>query len=221
MNREDVQCFIFSWPKVKKLAVELYHQLEQVVDTVVVNSGEENLPGIENCLNIGEDAYFTEQINEMLNFMQKSEKMISYSLVADTKLIQGNYGDAIDAALLSYDYIKWGMYSLEGKGRPIKREFSLQHMPGVHEIPLEYPADLGHCFTHRKVLKSGPLSWDVNLTKFGWGIDILYSNRARKKGWPVVRDFNFPIFHLQGTGYDLAEAWQECIAMLEHYGQKK
>ena len=155
-QRQSVQCFIFSWPRVKDLAVELYRQLEQVVDTLVINSGD-NLPGVENCLNIGEDAYFTEQMNEMLTYMQACKaKAIAYTFVADTKLVSGNYADLIDTVVRNHERIGWGMYGLEREGvRMFRRDATNQHMAGVHEIPKVYPADLGHCFMHRKLRASG------------------------------------------------------------------
>ncbi len=211
MNRQDVQCFIFSWPKVKDLAVGLYDQLAEVVDTVVIDSGD-GLP-VDNCDSIVENAYFTEQVNSMLDWKRFSlGKQIAYTFVADTKLPDGNYADLIDTALKNYDAMGWAMYCLE---KPGVRMFG--RTEGVHEIPEYYPADLGHCLMHRKLIDVMPLEWDVGLTKYGWGIDILYSNKARAKGWPVVRDFDFPIDHLEGRGYDRRQASLQMNATLEHY----
>ena len=201
--------------------------MARVTDTVVINSGYEDLPGVglrgipNPYRNIGTQAYFTDQINEVLTYFRNGEKQIAYIIVADTKLVNATYQGLLIKALHYYNNLTaWAMYCPWEIGkRPFPKETSVQHTTGVYEIPKAYnhAPDLGHCLIHKKLLNLMPARWDTNVNKFGWGIDRLYADKARAKGWSVLLDTNYNVDHVPGTGYNKGEALQQHKKFRERY----
>ena len=107
LEHKDIQPFIFNWPGQFEKVCKIEQELNKVFDKVfVINSDENNLK--EDWINIGNDAYFSDQFRKALELYNKDKKVL-FHIQGDTQY--DNWEGLINDALKYFDEYEWGIYA--------------------------------------------------------------------------------------------------------------
>lgn len=215
---EDVLCVVLSWPRVAETVTGLVQTLEPVFETRVVSSSEKGT--YPEWHEIGDAAYFTEQLNATREIFLESDKGYLFLVLGDTSLEGDRYAEFAQTALtfdesthpLGFYYPQQDYSWWQFKPEDSQREYA----PGVYECPTRVP-DLLQCIITRPVILKCP-AWDYRVNKVGWGLDYTICKVVRESGLALAQDKNFQVVHPYFRGYDEKEARQGLRNFVRLYG---
>jgi len=212
LNYKNIQPFIFNWNNQFEKTCKIEKSLSEIFDKVtVINSDENNTK--DEWINLGDDAYFSDQFRKALEMFNGDILMhvqgdVEYddwsSLVADARKYFDYYDAGIYAPNLDYTWY-------------IPENTDIDSIESDHKnIKMVSCTDETVWFIQKKViLEMLDRGVDFSQNKMGWGWDVVLSAICFIKGWPVIRDYNHTIDHPKGTNYnqeiaskEMSKVWQ-------------
>ena len=214
LEHKDIQPFIFNWPGQFEKVCKIEQELNKVFDKVfVINSDENNLK--EDWINIGNDAYFSDQFRKALELYNKDKKVL-FHIQGDTQY--DNWEGLINDALKYFDEYEWGIYAPDIANIWYTGEYAdINSIESSHDnIKMCACTDETVWFIHLDVIqnfyKRNLLDAFAN-NKMGWGWDLVMCSLSFLMGRPVIRDYNHLIDHKLGTNYNKEDASKEMIQL--------
>lgn len=206
LNYKNIQPFIFNWNGQFEKTCIIQDSLSSIFDKVIViNSDAENTR--ENWINLGNDAYFSDQFRKALELFDGDILMhiqgdVTYDrweeLVYDARKYFDYYNAGIYAPNIDYTWYTAENTDIDG----IHAEHS--------NIKMVACTDETVWFIKKEVIfEIFNKNIDFSKNKMGWGWDIILSSICFSKGLPVIRDYNHTISHPHGTNYDKQIAQNE------------
>ncbi len=206
LNYKNIQPFIFNWNGQFEKTCAIEDSLNSIFDKVIViNSDDENTR--ENWINLGDDAYFSDQFRKALELFDGDILMhvqgdVTYDrweeLVHDARKYFDYYDAGIYAPNIDYTWYTAENADIDG----IRADHS--------NIKMVACTDETVWFIKKEVISEiFNKNIDFSKNKMGWGWDIILSSICFSKGLPVIRDYNHTISHPQGTNYDKQIAQNE------------
>ena len=199
LNYMNIQPFIFNWNNQFEKTCTIQDSLLEIFDKVtVINSDENNTR--DGWINLGDDAYFSDQFRKALELFDGDILMhvqgdVSYDnwrkLVEDAR----EYFDYYDAGIYAPN-VDYTWYSSEN--------VDINSLQSDHSnIKMVACTDETVWFIRKDIIQE-MFNLKVNFSdnKMGWGWDLVLAAICFVKGIPVIRDYNHTIDHPMGTNYD-------------------
>lgn len=210
-NYKTIQPFIFNWNGQFEKTCQIEKELTKIFDKVVVINSDDNNTK-DNWINLGNDAYFSDQFRKALELFDADILMhvqgdVEYDdwcrLVHDARQYMDYYNAGIYAPNIDYSW-----YSSENT--------DIESIVADHSnIKMVSCTDETVWFINKEVINefyNKHINFSSN--KMGWGWDLVFASICFTNAWPVVRDYNHTIKHPKGTNYDkniaakeLKEVW--------------
>jgi hypothetical protein len=193
-----IQPFIFNWKNQFDKTCKIENSLNEIFEKVtVVNSDDDNKKS--HWLNIGENAYFTDQFYAALNNFDGDvlfhiQGDVEYDnwkkLIEDAKKYINYYNPGIYAPNIDYTWWTSDLVDL-----PIKTHHqNIKVVSHTDETVWFITKDTINEFYKRKI--------DFSKNKFGWGWDLVMISICFLNKKLVIRDYNHKIIHPKHTNYN-------------------
>lgn len=213
-----IKCFIFSWKGQYENALKLEKQLSPHVDTIIINSDDDNKP--DHWVNIGNHCYFSDQFRKALSLFDNKEYDFFWHVQADASY--DDWESILKSAKESYEKYHWGVYAPN-----VNDTFYISERTDMFDLEdnLRVVADTDNtCWiVHKDIISdmnSELILMETN--QLGWGWDLLICAFSHLRRRYVIRDYNYEIKHPAGTGYkkdqaeiEMAEMFQKCNDILK------
>lgn len=180
-----------------------------VDDLSVISSGGSG--GSPDWIVLDKNAHFGEQWNQALAEFRGD---VLFHHQADALLIGGDYARMVAAGRQAFRAHAAGVYAprVDFSAHDKSHRTLHENAPGLFTVS---NTDCTCWMIHGSVLRSQPRTLKAH---FGWGIDGLYCEQARRMGLSVLRDYRFLVHHPQGNGYRHDEAEKEYAEFQKAYG---
>lgn len=206
LNKMNIQPFIFNWNGQFEKTCKIEESLLKIFDKVtVINSDDNNTK--DGWINLGNDAYFSDQFRKALELFDGDVLMhvqgdVSYSNW--DKLVQdaSEYINYYDAGIYAPN-IDWTWYSSENA--------DIDSLESDHKnIKMVTCTDETVWFIKKSIIQEMlDREIDFSENKMGWGWDLVLSAISFVNSKPVIRDYNHTIDHPMGTNYNKEQAATE------------
>lgn len=205
-NLDNIHLYIFNWNKVSKNTLELYSNIKTLINNITIINCDEFLQ-LDNSIKhiqLDDSHYYGSQYNHAINDvnMITNENFIFCVIVGDN-ISNNNFELIFNSAITIFNKYDVGVYSPNDKrsphtGRNLEIENNLFDVANT---------DCGFWFINSKIAKKLNNIDYKNITKFGWGIDIITIKESRKQNLLVLRDYNIETDQLnRNTNYNLSQA---------------
>ena len=198
-----IQPFIFNWKNQFDKTCEIENSLNKVFEKItVINSDDDNKKS--HWINIGEDAYFSDQFYTALNNFDGD---VLFHIQGDVSY--DNWHNLVDDAKKYINYYKAGIYAPNinytwWRSNLVDLSINTEHknikvVSHTDETVWFITKDVINEFYKRNI--------DFSKNKFGWGWDLTLISLCFLNKKLVLRDYNHTILHPKHTNYnkDLAE----------------
>lgn len=212
-----IHTFVFNWRGQYEKTKQKLEQLKEVDTTVTVINSDENHNN-EGWVNLGEGAYFTDQMLKALELFDGDvlahiQADASYDewkkLYIDAEKFIKKYNCGIYAPNVDYTW-----YTSEKAD--IKTLASDD--PGL--VPVGCP-DCTCWFIQKWVIEEfKSLNIDMKPYKMGWGWDLIFPAISYLNQSPVLRDYNHTVNHPIGTNYNKQQAELEMSKLFTSVPEK-
>lgn len=202
-----ILCMIFSWKGQYENAKRLEEKLSPFVDTLVINSDDDNIP--LKWINIGNECYFSDQFRKAIGVFEKMERYdVLWHIQADASYDK-DWENIIVESQLAFEKYNWGVYAPN-----VDDTFYIPERTDVfnleNNLKVVATTDNTCWMIHRDIINDmidNLALMDDN--KLGWGWDLLICAFSHLRKRKVIRDYNFKINHPSSTGYMKEQAEQE------------
>jgi hypothetical protein len=206
LNYMNIQPFIFNWNNQFDKTCHIEDSLSKIFDKVtVINSDDNNTK--EGWINLGNDAYFSDQFRKALDLFDGD---ILMHVQGDVKY--DNWEKLVEDARIYFDYYDAGIYAPN-----IDYTWYSSENADINSIESDHPnikmvacTDETVWFIRKEIIKEMyDRNVDFSNNKMGWGWDIVLASICFVNGRPVIRDYNHTIDHPPGTNYNKDIAGKE------------
>lgn len=206
LNKMEIQPFIFNWNGQFEKTCKTEESLLKIFNKVtVINSDDNNTK--DGWINLGNDAYFSDQFRKALELFDGDVLMhVQGDVSYDNwdKLIQdaSKYITYYDAGIYAPN-IDWTWYSSENS--------DIDSLESDHDnIKMVACTDETVWFIEKSIIQEMlDREIDFSENKMGWGWDLVFSAISFVNSKPVIRDYNHTIDHPMGTNYNKEKAATE------------
>jgi hypothetical protein len=186
MNRtftiDDIYVYILNWKKVTANARILQEQITPIVKNTYVINCDEHSVFDRNCIQLDDSHYYGSQHDHAIKHVP--EGAILCIIVGDN-IPGNNFEEIFQKAVVAFNTLEIGVYSPNDKRSPHRGRGALLK-DALYDVP---NTDCGFWFIHPAVV-ARLRSIDYNISKYGWGIDVITIKEARKQGRRVLRDYS-------------------------------
>jgi len=201
-----IQPFIFNWKGQFEKTCSIESSLLKLFDKVIViNSDDHNTK--EGWINLGNDAYFSDQFRKALELFDGD---ILMHVQGDVEY--DDWKKLVEDARTYFDYYDAGIYAPNIDYTWYSSEKSdIDSLESHHSnIKMVACTDETVWFIKKEILQEiYDRKVDFSNNKMGWGWDLVLSAICFLEGIPVIRDYNHTIDHPQGTAYNKEIAAEE------------
>jgi len=214
LAKKDIQPFIFNWPGQYEKVCKIEEELNKIFDDVIViNSDDDNTN--DGWINIGNDAYFSDQFRKALELYSRDKKVL-FHVQGDTSY--DKWEDLVDDSLKYFDEYEWGIYAPDIANIWYTSEYvDVNSVASSHDnIKMCACTDETVWFIHSDVIKdfdNRNLLDAFQTNKMGWGWDLVMCSLSFIMSRPVIRDYNHRIEHKMGTNYNKEVAAREMMQL--------
>ena len=172
-SHDDISVYILNWKRVSANSLDLYNKIMPIIKNTKIINCDENL-----CLNISinhiqldDSYYYGGQYNMAIKDVKKGN--IFCIIVGDNKT-ESNFNDIFYRALKTFNNYNVGVYAPDDIHSPHRKNIYKEIDDGIFNIE---NTDCGFWFIHPMIVDR-LRDIDYNLTRVGWGIDILTIKEA-------------------------------------------
>ena len=207
-----IDSYIFCWPGHVKSTCNIESQIPSPVTVINSSDSSDN----SNWVNIGPEAYFTNQFQECLN--RRDNDKILLHIQGDTSY---NQWDTlmVDAVKYMKEYNAGVYYPFVKNTSWSPDKMSVVSQCDLHEN-IKYIAcgDETVWFIHPDIMnrcESLGLFKLFDGMKYGYGWDLIICAVSHLMNRAVIRDYNHVIEHSNTTGYEFHDAFVELKSLLK------
>lgn len=215
MNRtfsiDDIYVYILNWKKVTANGRILQKKITPIVKNTFVINCDENSVFDSNCIQLDDSHYYGSQHDHAIKHVP--DGAILCIIVGDN--IPGvNFQKLFQKALVAFNTLKIGVYAPNDIRSPHNRRGACVSGT-LYDVP---NTDCGFWFIHPAIV-ARLRSIDYNISKYGWGIDIITIKEARKQGRLVLRDYSISTDQLDhicayiSKGEEIHIGWRKIEAL--------
>jgi hypothetical protein len=206
--------YILNWKKVTANGRILQERITPVVKNTYVINCDEHSVFDSNSIQLDDSHYYGSQHNHAIKHVP--EGAILCIIVGDN-IPDNNFEELFQKAIGAFNTLEIGVYSPNDKRSPHRGRGAC--VAGtLYDVP---NTDCGFWFIHPAVVAT-LRGIDYNITKYGWGIDVITIKEARKQGRLVLRDYSVSTDQLDHVcsysskgGGELYGGWQKIEALYD------
>jgi hypothetical protein len=194
---DDIYVYILNWKKVSVNALKLYDNITPLINnTIIINCDEfMSLTDYTRHIQLDDSHYYGSQFNHAIKHVKDGSIMC---VIVGDNIPDNDFKKIFQNALDAYNNFNIGVYSPNDK-RSHHRERYDRFNGELYDVP---NTDCGFWFIHPNIVKK-LRNLDFTITKYGWGIDIIFIAEARKQQLLVLRDYSVETDQLDRTiGYN-------------------
>lgn len=208
----QIHSFIFNWRGQYEKAKLKEEQLKRLgIKVTVINSDDNNRE--DDWVNIGEQAYFTEQF---LMALKLFEGDVLFHIQADASY--DKWEELIEDGKKYYSKYNWGIYApnVDYTWYDSSRTDIGNIKVSDNNLRMVACPDCTCWFIHKDVITDlRERNIDMSPYSMGWGWDIILPALSFLKSRAVLRDYNHTIDHPPGTNYNKTQAEKEMHALFD------
>jgi len=203
-----IQTFIFNWRGQYENTLFKIKQLKEIgIEPIIINSDDNHKE--KDWHNIGESAYFTDQMLAALNLFDAD---VMFHIQADASY--DRWSDLINDARKYFEEDNWGIYApnVDYTWYDSTRTDLDAFVDPESKLKMVANTDCTCWFIHRDIIeKAKSRNVDFSPYKMGWSFDIVYPALSHMMQRPVLRDYAHTVKHPSGTNYDKNRAEKEML----------
>ena len=208
----DISVYILNWKKVTSNSLKLYNEVSPIVmDTTIINCDENykldnKIPHIQ----LSDRYYYGGQYSEAIKNVKENKL---FCLIVGDNLPNNNFEKIFNSAVHTFNNYQVGVYAPNDK-RSIHKTRNQHFQDDLYDVD---NTDCGFWFIHPALVKRLK-NINYNISKYGWGIDVITIEESRRQGFLVLRDYSIETDQLDHScGYDIYKAGKESIRMHHEY----
>jgi hypothetical protein len=209
--------YVLSWKRVSQNAIKIFENISKVKKDVYFLNCDENLSYTgDNVITCDDSYYYVKQFHTCVRHCIENHKDSYMMTITGDVGSDANWQDVFDRTLYGFQNLNAGVI-----GPNVNWTF---HSHRFDEIENNF-WNVNN--TDCTVWALSPKIYNFILTfelekwmKFGWGIDYIGVEYAKKCNLHVIRDYNNTIIHPQETGYVSNDAAHEYQKLLHIYNAK-
>jgi hypothetical protein len=210
---DDIHVYIFNWKKVSKNTLVLYEKITNILKNVCIVNCDEFLNLNDDIVNIKLDDshYYGSQYDHAIKHVK--ENKLFCVIVGDN--VSNHFQEIFNNALNTFNNYKVGVYSPNDK-RSIHKNILENINESLYNVE---NTDCGFWFINPDIVKKMK-NINYNISKYGWGIDVITIKESRKQGLLVLRDYSVETDQVDHTcGYDLPQAFHGMNLLQQEYNK--
>ena len=211
---ENISVYIFNWKKVSANSRVLYDRISPIIQNTTIINCDENLHLDSSIphVQLDDSHYYGSQYKTAINHVKEGK---IFCVIVGDNIPDTNFKQLFERAVHTFNTSNVGVFA------PNDKRSSHQHK-GAHYRDNLYDTantDCGFWFIHPTLVQRlKPLNYAV--TNYGWGIDVITLQEARKKGMLVLRDYTNETDQLDHScGYPHAKAQRQMAELVKLYQQ--
>jgi hypothetical protein len=208
----NISVYILNWKKVTNNSLKLYEKISPIIkNTWIINCDEftkldSNIPHIQ----LDDSHYYGSQYDHAIKHVKNNN---IFCVIVGDNITDNNFKKIFNSAINAFNNYNIGVYSPNDKRSPHKAR-GKQIDEYLYDV---YNTDCGFWFIHPVLVKKLK-NINYNISKYGWGIDIITIKEARKQNLLVLRDYSIETDQLDHScGYDNSKAAVGLIELEKEY----
>jgi hypothetical protein len=195
--------FIFNWVGHYERTLKLEAEFLELFDRVTVINSDENHEE-DRWVNLGEDAYFTEQFAKAVELFDGD---IMFHVQADA--YSKEWFQIAETALFTHDKFGWGIYAPNVDYTMYTSNIvDLRHLG--NNIRLVINTDCTAWFLDKDIINDFKNYMPIfKKTTLGWGACKLLCAITIKHDRLILRDYTYTVDHPKHTNYNAEKAYEE------------
>jgi len=198
---DNISVYIFNWKKVNNNSLKLYKNISSIInDTCIINSDEKyTLEDNIKYIQLDDSHYYGSQYNHAIKNVKENN---IFCCITGDNLCDNNFLKIFQSAINTFNEFCVGVYAPNDKRSPHKArmtkiKYNLFNVGNT---------DCGFWFIHPKIVEKLK-NLDYSISKYGWGIDVITIQEAKKSGLLVIRDYSIETDQLDHScGYNHKDA---------------
>ena len=198
---DDIHVYIFNWKKVSQNSLDLYDSIKKIINNITIINCDENLT-LDNSIRhiqLDDSHYYGSQYTHAIRDVKDNA---IFCVIVGDNIHDNNFEMLFKNVLETFNTYNVGVYAPNDKRSPHKILYD-EIAPELFNV---YNTDCGFWFIHPSIIhKLKYLNYSIS--KYGWGIDNITIEEAKKNGLLVLRDFRCETDQLDHTtNYNTDEA---------------
>jgi len=212
---DDIYVYIMNWKKVNANSLQLYKAIQPIVHNTWMINCDENwtLDSSVQHIQLDDSHYYGAQFNTAILHIPDNK---IFCIIVGDNIPDNSFSTIFSSALDALNAGKIGVYAPYDK-RSVHQKIVNTYKDMIYHVQ---NTDCGFWFIHPKIYMR-MRNIDYTISKYGWGIDIIIIQEAKKSGMLVVSDHSISTDQIDHTcGYDIAEAAKESAKLQRIYYQQ-
>jgi len=209
---DDISVYILNWKKVTNNSLKLYEKISPIIkNTIIINCDEftkldNNIPHIQ----LDDSHYYGSQYDHAIKHVKNNN---IFCVIVGDNITDNNFNKIFNSALDTFNNYNVGVYSPHDNRSPHQSRGE-QINKNLYDV---INTDCGFWFINPLLVKKLK-NINYNISKYGWGIDIITIKEARKQNLLVLRDYSVETDQLDHScGYDNSKAEIGLIELEKEY----
>lgn len=210
----NIIIYILSWKKVTLNSLEIHKNISKIHDNVFIINCDENFISKENhIINCDDSYYFTKQIYKCIEHCVKYFPNFYIMTITGDISHVANWKNILQRCMYGFENLNAGVIAPNVD----YTAWNTRCKKNIDNFWIVENTDCTVWCLHPLVYEF-LLIFDIrNINKYGWGIDWILIDFAKKLGFNILRDYNNNIKHPKSTGYESKEAKNEFKKLKDLY----
>lgn len=209
---DDISVYIFNWKKVTENSLKLYKNISPLIKNTTLINCDENTKLDETVAHIQLDDsyYYGSQYDVTIKHTNPSSILC---IIVGDNIADNDFKKIFDSAIDTFNNYKVGVYAPNDK-RTWHQSRNANIANDLYDVD---NTDCGFWFIHPAIIRRlNTLNYRVS--NFGWGIDTINIQEAKKQQRLVIRDYSIETDQLDHScGYNHDKARTDSEELLRLY----
>jgi hypothetical protein len=211
---DHISVYIFSWKKVTDNSLKLYKNISPIIkNTTLINCDEKTI--LEKTIahvQLDDTCYYGSQYNVAIKRTNPTEILC---IIVGDNIADNDFKKIFESAINTFNKYDVGIYAPNDK-RTWHQSRNANIANELYDVD---NTDCGFWFIHPAIIKRlKPLNYRIS--NYGWGIDTINIQEAKKQGRLVIRDYSIETDQLDHTcGYNQDKAKVDSEKLLKQYNR--
>jgi hypothetical protein len=194
----NISVYIFNWKKVTNNSLKLYDKIKPILNDISIINCDETQK-IDGSIQLDDSHYYGSQYNTAIKHVKSGNILC---VIVGDNIPDNNFERIFTSALNTFNSYNVGVYAPHDK-RSYHQTTLEKYTNNLFKVE---NTDCGFWFINPLIV-STLKNIDYTVSKYGWGIDSLTINYAKKHRFLVLRDYSISTDQLDHTcGYDESNA---------------
>jgi len=215
MNRtfsiDDIYVYILNWKKVTANSRNLQKKITPIVKNTFVINCDEHSVFEHNSIQLDDSHYYGSQHDHAIKHVPDGAILC---IIVGDNIPNNNFAVIFQRAVVAFNAFNIGVYA-PNDIRSAHNRRGACFTGTLYDVP---NTDCGFWFIHPAIV-ARLRGIDYNISKYGWGIDIITIKEARKQGRLVLRDYSISTDQLDhicsyiSKGEEIHIGWRKIEAL--------